>query len=220
MEWGTDMKKTVYLLALSALLLGGCSESDDSTMIASAADQTNDIPGYYDGYVLSPQVTDDRLLQETGQNKRDAKGEATVKAVNMDSETYKVGPVELIVAESKILQLEPDYSLIDFFHSYTHEQEFEVVKMFVEITNTSDEPIHFAPVALLETAEEELKLWEDDIYLEELNGELAPGETKTGNVGFIIEKGGIESINITTSDVFDSKDKQIAKAVEFNTQFE
>ena len=220
MEWGTDMKKTVYLLALSALLLGGCSESDDSTMIASAADQTNDIPGYYDGYVLSPQVTDDRLLQETGQNKRDAKGEATVKAVNMDSETYKAGPVELIVAESKILQLEPDYSLIDFFHSYTHEQEFEVMKMFVEITNTSDEPIHFAPVALLETAEEELKLWEDDIYLEELNGELAPGETKTGNVGFIIEKGGIESINITTSDVFDSKDKQIAKAVEFNTQFE
>lgn len=220
MEWGPDMKKTVYLLALSALLLGGCSESDDSTMIASAADQTNDIPGYYDGYVLSPQVTDDRLLQETGQNKRDAKGEATVKAVNMDSETYKAGPVELIVAESKILQLEPDYSLIDFFHSYTHEQEFEVVKMFVEITNTSDEPIHFAPVALLETAEEELKLWEDDIYLEELNGELAPGETKTGNVGFIIEKGGIESINITTSDVFDSKDKQIAKAVEFNTQFE
>jgi len=220
MEWGTDMKKTVYLLALSALLLGGCSESDDSTMIASAADQTNDIPGYYDGYVLSPQVTDDRLLQETGQNKRDAKGEATVKAVNMDSETYKAGPVELIVAESKILQLEPDYSLIDFFHSYTHEQEFEVMKMFVEITNTSGEPIHFAPVALLETAEEELKLWEDDIYLEELNGELAPGETKTGNVGFIIEKGGIESINITTSDVFDSKDKQIAKAVEFNTQFE
>ena len=214
------MKKTVYLLALSALLLGGCSESDDSTMIASAADQTNDIPGYYDGYVLSPQVTDDRLLQETGQNKRDAKGEATVKAVNMDSETYKAGPVELIVAESKILQLEPDYSLIDFFHSYTHEQEFEVVKMFVEITNTSDEPIHFAPVALLETAEEELKLWEDDIYLEELNGELAAGETKRGNIGFIIKEGGTDSIKITTSDVFDSTDKQIAEAVEFNTQFE
>lgn len=220
MEWGTDMKKTVYLLALSALLLGGCSESDDSTMIASAADQANDIPGYYENYVLSPQVTDDRLLQEAGQNSRDAKGEATVKAVNMDSETFKAGPVELVVAESKILQLEPDYSLIDFFHSYTHDQEFEVVKMFVEITNTSDEPIHFAPVALLETAEEELKLWEDDIYLEEMNGELAPGETKAGNIGFIIEEGGTESIKITTSDVFDSTDKQIAEAVEFNMQFE
>lgn len=220
MEWGTDMKKTVYLLALSALLLGGCSESDDSTMVASAADQTNDIPGYYDDYVLSPQVTDDRLLQEDGQNKRDAKGEATVKAVNMDSETYEVGPVELTVAEAKILQLEPDHSLIDFFHSYTHEQEFEVVKMFVEITNTSDEPIHFAPVALLETAEEELKLWEDDIYLEELNGELAAGETKRGNVGFIIEEGETDSIKTTTSNVFDSADKQIAEAMEFNTQFE
>ena len=220
MEWGTDMKKTVYLLALSALLLGGCSESDDSTMIASAADQTSDIPVYYEDYVLSPQVTDDRLLQKVGQNKRDAKGEATVKAVNMDSETFKAGPVELTVAESKILQLEPDYSLIDFFHSYTHDQEFEVVKMFVEITNTSDEPIHFAPVALLETAEEELKLWEDDIYLEELNGELAPGETKSGNIGFIIGESETDSVKITTSDVFDSTDKQIAEAVEFNMQFE
>ena len=92
------MKKTVYLIALSALLLGGCSDKDDSTMVASAAGQQNDIPGYYEDYVLSPQVTDDRTLQEAGQNKRDGKGEATVKTVNMDSETYKVGPVELTVA--------------------------------------------------------------------------------------------------------------------------
>ena len=214
------MKKTVYLMMLSGLLLGGCSEQADSTVVASAADQQNQVPGYYEDYVLSPQVTDDRMLQETGQNKRDTKGEATVKAVNMESETVEAGPVELAVVESKILQLEPDYSLIDFFHSYTHDQEFEVVKMFVEITNTSDEPIHFAPVAVLETGKGETKLWEDDIYLERLNGELAAGETKQGNIGFIVEDGDLDSVTITTSDVFGNKEKKIADALEFNIYFE
>ncbi|WP_298831451.1 hypothetical protein [uncultured Planococcus sp.] len=214
------MKKTVYLIGLSALLLGGCSEQADSTMAVSAAGQQNEIPGYYEDYVLSPQVTDDRMLQEAGQHKRDAKGEATVEAVNMDSETAEVGPVELTLAESKILQLKPDYSLIDFFHSYTHDQEFKVLKMFVEVTNTSDEPVYFAPVALMETAKGETKLWEDDIYLEELNGELAAGETKRGNIGFIVEDGSFDSASITTSDVFDSQDNKIAEALEFSTQFE
>lgn len=214
------MKKAIYLLALSAFLLAGCTEKADSIVIASAAAGQNDIPEHYADYVLSPQVTDDRMLQEAGQNKRDAKGEATVKAANMDKETYDVGPIKLTVAESKILQLKPDYSLIDFFHSYTHDQEFEVVKMFVEITNTSDEPLHFAPVALLETAAEELKIWEDDIYLEELNGELAAGETKQGNIGFIVEDGSFDSMTITTSDVYDSQDNKLAEALEFNKRFE
>lgn len=210
------MKKAVYAAALSAFLLGGCTEQADSTVVASAA---ADIPEYYVDYVLSPQVTDDRMLQEVGQDKRDAKGEAKVKAVNMDKQTYKAGPVELTIEEAKILQLKPDYSLIDFFHSYTHDQEFEVVKMFVEITNTSDEPLHFAPVALLKTAKEELKIWEDDIYLEELNGELAAGETKRGNVGFIVEDGSFDSVTITTSDVYDSQDRKLAEALEFKRSF-
>ncbi|ANU09444.1 lipoprotein [Planococcus antarcticus DSM 14505] len=214
------MKKAVYLLTLSAFLLGGCTEQADSTVVASAATGQNDIPAYYEDYVLSPQVTDDRMLQEVGQNKRDEKGEVTVKAVNMDKETYDVGPVDLTVAESKILQLQPDYSLIDFFHSYTHEQEFRVVKMFVEITNTSDEPLHFAPVALLETAAKELKIWEDDIYLEELNGELAAGETKRGNIGFIVKDGSFDWVTITTSDVYDSQEDKIAEALTFNKRFE
>ncbi|TWT06321.1 hypothetical protein FQV26_00460 [Planococcus sp. CPCC 101016] len=214
------MKKTVYLFALSALLLSGCTEQTDSTVIASGATEQNDIPEYYEDYVLSPQVTDDRTLQEAGQSKQDAKGEATVKAVNMDSETYEVGPVELKVAESKTLQLRPDYSLIDFFHSYTHDQEFEIVKMFVEITNTSEEPVYFAPVALLDTDAGEMKLWEDDIYLEELNGELAAGETKQGNIGFIVENSDFDLVKITTSDVFDDQDIKIAEAGKFNIELE
>lgn len=214
------MKKTIYFLLFSATILGGCSEQDDSIAVDSTVAEKNEVPKYYEDYVLSPQVTDDRTLQEVGQNKRDAKGEAIVEAVNMTMETYDIGPVELTVAESKILEVKPDYSLIDFFHAYTHDQEFSVVKMFVEITNTSNEPVHFAPVALFETGEEELKLWEDDIYLESLNGELAPGETKQGNIGFIVEESDIDSITITTSDVFNSSEEKIAKALEFNTRFE
>lgn len=210
----------IYFLLFSAAILGGCSEQSDSIAVASTVSEENEIPEYYEGYVLSPQITDDRMLQEVGQNKRDAKGEATVKAVNMNPETYDIGPVELTVAESKVLQVKPDYSLIDFFHVYTHDQEFKVVKMFVEMTNTSSEPVHFAPVALFETGAKELKLWEDDIYLEGLTGELAPGETKRGNIGFIVEESDVDSITITTSDVFDAHEEKIAKALEFNTQFE
>ncbi|ANU21898.1 DUF4352 domain-containing protein [Planococcus donghaensis] len=213
------MKKTLYFLLFSAILLGGCSEQNDSIAVAST-DTVNEVPEYYEDYVLSPQITDDRTLQEVGQHKRDSKGEATVEAVNMATETYDIGSVELTVEESKILQVKPDYSLIDFFHSYTHEQEFKVVKMFVEITNTSTEPVHFAPVALFKTDAEELKLWEDDIYLENLNGDLAPGETKRGNIGFIIEESDVDSVTITTSDVFNNSEEKIADALQFDTRFE
>ncbi|MGB6409393.1 MAG: hypothetical protein WBF39_18105 [Planococcus donghaensis] len=215
------MKKTIYVLLFSAAILGGCSEQNESIAVASTpVDEKEEVPEYYEGYVLSPQVPDDRTLQEVGQNKRDAKGEAIVEAVNMTVEDYEIGPIELMVKEAKILQVKPDYSLIDFFHSYTHEQEFKVVKMFVEITNTSNEPVHFAPTALLETDREELKLWEDDIYLESLNGELAPGETKRGNIGFIIEESDVDSVTITTSDVFNNGEEKIANALQFDTRFE
>ncbi|ANU14543.1 putative protein ydhF precursor [Planococcus halocryophilus Or1] len=214
------MKKAIYFLLFSAVILGGCSDPDDSIAVASTVAEESEVPKYYEDYVLSPQVTDDRKLQEVGQNKRDAKGEAIVEAINMTMETYGIGPVKLTVAESKILQVKPDYSLIDFFHAYTHDQEFSVVKMYVEITNTSNEPLHFAPVALFETDAEELKLWEDDIYLEGLTGEIAPGETKQGNIGFIVEESDIDSVTITTSAVFNKSEEKIAEALEFNTRFE
>lgn len=213
------MKKAIYLIIFSALILGGCSEKQGTVAVASAVDE-QEIPDYYEDYVLNPQVTDDRTLQNLGQSKRDAKGEAVVKAVNMNSKAYEIGPVQLTVKESKILQLKPDYSLIDFYHSYTHEQEFTLVKMFVEISNLSDEDVNFAPVALLETDKEELKLWEDDIYLEELTGTLIAGETKRGNVGFIIEESKVDSIEVTTSDVFSSHGEQLEKAKNFTTQFD
>jgi hypothetical protein len=160
-------------------------------------------------YVSNPQVTDDRSLVNVGESFSDEKGEAELKAIKKVDEEIEVGPIRLIVKEVKVLSYRPDYSLIDFFHSYTHEEVFHFVKIFVEIENQSNETLNFAPAALLETDKGEKKTWEDDIYLEELNGKIEPGEKKAGNLGFIIEKSDIKSISIITSKVFDENEKEL-----------
>lgn len=200
------MKQVIYLCLL-LITLTGCSFNDEKS-VAAKTSENNTIPSYYDDYILNPQVSDDRLLQEVGQFSRDHRGELTVKATEHDSHTYKIGDsIELTIREAKILHFKPDYSLIDFYHSYTHDQEFDFVKLFVEIKNTSNQPLKFAPIATMNTNTDELKTWEDDIYLEELNGEIPVNGTKKGNLGFIIEKSNIDSIEIMTSDVFNKKDE-------------
>lgn len=67
--------------------------------------------------------------------------------------------------------------------------------------------MNFAPAAFLETSEGEQITWEKDMYLDGLNEEIGPNETKAGNVGFIIEKSELNSIEITTSDVFSGENK-------------
>ena len=218
------MKKSLYLCLLSSLLLIGCSNYNTEQSVTedikfNSTNSTNKIPGYYQDYILSPQVIDDRSIQEIGQTFRDNKGEAKLKAINNDSQTYMIGSIELTIREAKILQFKPDYSLIDFFHSYTQSEEFDFVKLFVEIKNTSDKPLKFAPAAIINTNSGEKKTWEDDIYLEELNGEIKEYATKKGNLGFIIEKSNINSIEITTSDVFNQKDDKLNNAEKIKIEF-
>lgn len=218
------MKKAICLFLLLSLLLLGCSNNNVEQSMAAenkstSLSSTNKIPSYYKDYILNPQVIDDRSMQEIGQTFRDKKGEATLKAIKNDNLTYKMGSIELTIREAKLLHFKPDYSLIDFFHSYTHEEEFDFVKLFVEIKNTSDEPLKFAPVAIVKTSSGEKKTWEDDIYLEELNGEVAANTKKIGNIGFIIEKAKVDSIEITTSDVFNTQDKKINKAEKITIDF-
>jgi hypothetical protein len=220
------MKKAIYLCLASALLLAGCSgqaepaaSAAEETAQASAAEKTVEAPAYYKEYVQNPQVTNDRLLQEVGQSARDNKGEAQLKNINMEAQTFEIGGIKLTIREAKVFHFKPDYSLIDFYHSYTHDTEFDAAKLFVEIENTSSETLRFAPVALLETDAEETKTWEDDIYLEELNGEIAAGEKKAGNLGFIIEKGDTGSLTVTTSDVFGKEDKKLADAQKIKLEF-
>ena len=179
------MKKIIYLLLLLlSLLLIGCSNNNNTTEQSVTAEKQSNlinsttIPTYYNDYILNPQVSDDRAIQEIGQFSRDQRGEITLKSIKKDSQTFQIDSMELTIREVKILHFKPDYSLIDFFNSYTHDEEFDFVKLFVEIKNTSDQPLKFAPVAILNTSSGEEKTWSDDIYLEELNGEFAANETK------------------------------------------
>ena len=88
-----------------------------------------------DVYVPNPQLPDDINLNQIGQNASDAKGELTLKAYKKVNETLNVGPIEVKVKELKVMHATPDYSMIDFFHGYTHEEDFDIVKVNVDIKN-------------------------------------------------------------------------------------
>ncbi|WP_074509025.1 hypothetical protein [Planococcus glaciei] len=64
----------------------------------------------------------------------------------------------------------------------------------------------------METSTSEKKLWDDDVYLEELDSEIAPVETKSGNLGFVLEEAGFEFLTITISDVIAKGTEEIADA--------
>ena len=111
----------------------------------------------------------------------------------------------------KVMHATPDYSMIDFFHGYTHDEDFDIVKVNVEIKNNSDKKIKFSPVAFLETDRGEHLTWEDEIYLEELTGEIEGNGSKSGNIGFILNDGNIKGISVMTSDAVDDEGKVLAK---------
>ncbi|KON86391.1 hypothetical protein AF332_05845 [Sporosarcina globispora] len=218
------------------------NEKNDETAQQKNQEQTENKT---DEYQPNPQVTDDRSLQKVGQTHEDDKGEATLKAIKNVNKTYEVGPIELTVKEMKLIHLRPSYGMIDYFHVLTHEEEFDFIKVFVEIKNNSPEKVNFAPIALLKTNTGETFDWEKDIYLEELNGEIEGNATKFGNLGFIVnatdahkeehseETGGqsheeehsddevknIEWIEITTSDVFDQNNKKISESQKIKIKF-
>lgn len=215
------MKRAIYLIALIPFLLIGCATNQDEQQVTTEvnSDSTTETPSYYQSYLDNPQVTSDQSLQEVGTAIRDVKGEVTLNEINKESQMVKIGAIELTIREAKVLHFKPDYSLIDFFHSYTHDPEFDFVKVFVEIKNTSNENLKFAPISLVHTSAGEQKTWEDDIYLEELNGEIEANKTKKGNLGFIIEKSKIDSFEITTSDVFNEEDKKLDDAEKLKIKF-
>ncbi|MFJ7938074.1 DUF4352 domain-containing protein [Peribacillus sp. NPDC096622] len=160
---------------------------------------------------LNPQLPDDINLNQIGQNVSDAKGELTLKAYKKVNETLNVGPIEVKVKEMKVMHATPDYSMIDFFHGYTHDEDFDIVKVNVEIKNNTDKKVKFSPVAFLETDRGEHLTWEDEIYLEELTGEIEGNGSKSGNIGFILNDGNIKGISVMTSDAVDESGEVLAK---------
>lgn len=203
---------------LSLLFLFGCS--NDVSNSEALLKEKQSASEYLSDYASNPQVTDDRNLLEIGQSVSDEKGEATLKAINPVNETYEIGSIRLSVKDMKLIHLRPDYSLIDYFHMLTHDEEFDFVKVFVEIENTSDEKVNFAPIAMIETSLGKKLDWEKDIYLEELNGEIEGNTTKKGNLGFIIDSSkDLEWIELTTSDLFDKAENKINGSQKIKIRF-
>jgi hypothetical protein len=173
-------------------------------------------------YFSNPQVTDDRSLQKPGDYYVDEKGEATLKTMKIINKTYDVGPIQLTVKDVKVIHLVPDYSLIDYFHALTHEEEFDFIKVFVEIKNTSSKKVNFAPIALFETSTGEKFDWEKDIYLESLHGEIDGNGKKQGNLGFILKDPNgenVEWVKMITSDVVDQNKNILSKSKEIKLEF-
>lgn len=172
-----------------------------------------------DVYVPNPQLPDDMNLNQIGQTVSDAKGELTLKAYDKSNESVKVGPIEVVIKDMKVMHAFPDYSMIDFFHGYTHDDEFDIVKVNVEIKNTSDKNVMFSPVAFLETNTGKHMTWEDDIYLEELNGEIEGNGSKQGNIGFILSAKDAKEISFMTSDAVDSEGEVLSKGKSMEFSF-
>ncbi|MGN7176097.1 hypothetical protein BK139_11895 [Paenibacillus sp. FSL R5-0490] len=211
------MKKLITMITLLSIVLFGCSNSPEQPAEVKA-----EVPAENEtvkNYAPNPQVPDDRQLWKEGKTHIDEKGEITLKKAKTVDGNYKIGPIEMKITDAKVMHLKPDYSLVDYFHTLTHDEEFDFVKVFVQIKNTSDQKVNFAPAAILETSEGEQITWEKDIYLDGLNEEMEPNETKAGNVGFIIEKSDLKSIEITTSDVFGGDKNKIEDAEKIKIEF-
>ena len=175
-----------------------------------------------DIYVPNPQVSDDTKLLTKGQTIQDDKGEVTLNAIASLNKKMTIGPIEMKIKNVKLIKNLPTYSLMDYFHYYTENYEnFQFVKVEVEIVNRSNETLHFGPVAHLTTSNKEEKAFKDDFYIEYLGGEIGPNRSKQGAMGFIVEKSSpeIKWVEMTTSDVLNVKHKTIEKAQKIKVNF-
>ncbi|MCY9198457.1 hypothetical protein MOE86_17535 [Bacillus atrophaeus] len=235
------MKQTLSILLLIMMLVGCSSNANsekntenENTVEAKQKKASAQTDSKMNEYQPNSQVTDDRSLRKIDQTFADDKGEAVLKDIKNVNKTYDIGSIELTVREIKLIHLRPDYSMIDYFHVLTHDEEFDFVKVFVEIQNKSSEKVNFAPIALLKTNTGETFDWKKDIYLEELNGKMEGGATKSGNLGFIVNVAGghrhneqtnhknekdIKWIEMTTSDVFDKNHKKISDSQKIKIEF-
>lgn len=199
------MKRYLTLL-LAFSILSGCSaptqENSNKESKADGAVKAVEEPNSSNIYVPNPQVTDDRTLKMAGDSVTDRKGELKLKAVKEVNKHLTLSGIQYTIRDIKLLHYVPDYSMIDYYHSYTHDEEFDFIKVGIEIENTSKEYYHFAPVAMMNINGAVHKTWEDDFYLEEMNGEIKAGQVKKGNIGFIVDEvDEISQIEILSGDL-------------------
>ncbi|WP_394679028.1 hypothetical protein [uncultured Exiguobacterium sp.] len=212
------MKQILATLMLGTVLAGcGTSTSQDTPTESPSAKQEQPVSlEKTSAYVPNPQLPDDRRLTKINQTVTDDKGDLTLKQFKLVNETRKIGPIEMTIEEIKVFHARPSYGMIDFFHGFTHEESFDLIKTRVTITNTSDAPVTFNPVAHFKLNGEAEKTLEDDVYLESLAKTYAPSETRSGNFGFILERP-VKSIELLTSDVLDEKQDVLKKGTTYST---
>lgn len=224
------MKRLTPIILVLSVILFGCNavQNGEFTVKAtekqnhtsekkndSSAKEKNRAKSLSEIYVSNPQVSDDTDLLEVGQSIKDDKGTVTLKGIASLNKTFTIGPVEMKIKNVKLIHNLPTYSLMDYFHYYTENyEEFDFVKVEVELVNKSDQAVHFGPIAHLNTSNGETRNFEDDFYIEYLGGEIEANGSKQGALGFIVEKSNpnLEWIDITTSDVLDKDKKEIGKA--------
>lgn len=160
----------------------------------------------YQQLIPSPNVPDDLKLIRSGQSITSQKGKLTLKSILPVNKVYLLNGIEFIINDVKIMHFKPNTSLNEFFHLYTDKNEFDFIKINVELVNSKSEKVNFSPIASLNFNSQHL-IAEDDFYQENLNGDIAGGETKTGSLGFILQNppAKINKIDITTSDVVGPK---------------
>ncbi|NLP49403.1 DUF4352 domain-containing protein [Bacillus sp. RO1] len=223
--------KRYFIIGIAALLLSGCSventgkenNSSDAVSASEKATKTESTETTSQTFQDSPQAPDDRSLKEVGETLEDADGIITLKQYANLNVTKQIGDITMTISDVKVMNLQPSPDLVDYFHGFTHEEvEFPYVRVNVKVKNNSKEPLHFAPVAKLTTDQGEAVTWEDDFYLEKLNGELKPGEEKVGSLGFIIDESKpeeLKSLSIQTSEAFNEKEEKVGKIEEFQIGF-
>ena len=186
------------VIGLATLFFSGCrmdvaapvEQAPPEQRVEAAALQADvlpEVPAYYGDYRPNPSFTDDRRLRNPGEVMRDSRGEMEVLKATGEQKRVGEGPAELTVRETKILRYEPD-----------SQPEFAFVKLFVEVRNNGDEPVHVEPVSEMITNTGETLHWQEEIYREGLGGMMAPGEVKAGNIGFIVEDADAQVLTLRT----------------------
>ncbi|MEH6947987.1 hypothetical protein V7068_13135 [Bacillus sp. JJ634] len=154
-------------------------------------------------FIPNRHIPDDLHVTEVGQSITDSKGELTLLAKATEIAPIVVGPIEVMIRDVKVIRVVPDDSMMDFFQAYTKKQGFDMIKISVEIHNTSSDTVQFTPVTRLETTDGEQKTEKDNLFLEEMKGTFVGGDVKRGDIGFILNdqaQSTLQGIHIFTSD--------------------
>ncbi len=213
-------------LVLSAVLITGCSADTNKDTNTTPQNESNKKESKNQSgeqtFTDSSQASDDTELTEINKKVEDQDGAITLKKYAKVNKEQQADSISLTIDEVKVLHYAPSLDLIDFFHGYTKQDEFPYVRVNVKIANQGKETVHFNPVSTIKTDQGETVTWEDDFYLEKLNGEIKPGEEKVGSLGFILNKTNsdkLNSITITSSEVVNDQKKSISNPLTFNVDF-